>query len=74
MSITVEDPSELQQQEQAKQDSEKTEDDGGGDADSDGTFGLINAGPIKLKDNLEKPVTSGGMDIFPGLPDPTVEH
>jgi hypothetical protein len=62
-----------QSRQQQKQDSDDAgEDDGDSDAGTDTSLGLINSGPVQLKNDLETPVTSGGMDtviIEPGTPD-----
>ena len=55
-----------------KQDSDEGDDDSGSDASTDSSLGLINSGPVQLKNDLETPVTSGGMDtliVEPGTPD-----
>lgn len=58
---------------QEQQDSDDSgDDDSGGDAGTDSSLGLINSGPVQLKNDLETPVTSGGMDtliVEPGNPD-----
>jgi hypothetical protein len=59
-----------QQSEQAKKDSDKSEDSDDGSVDV--ALGLINTGPVQLKTELEEPVTSGGMNTMiedPGLTD-----
>ena len=62
-----------QQQEQEQDSDEASDDDSGGDAGTDTSLGLINSGPVQLKNDLETPVTSGGMDTMiieePGTPD-----
>ena len=76
--VTVTDPvdqklvQEESKQEQKSDDAGDDDDDGGGDAGTDSSLGLINSGPVQLKNDLETPVTSGGMDtliIEPGTPD-----
>ena len=61
-------------EQQSKTDSDKKKDES--DDDDDGSvnaaLGLINSGPVQLKNDLEQPVTSGGMDTMienPGNPD-----
>ena len=47
---------------------EQSDDQGSAEAE----LGLINTSPVQLKNDLEKPVTSGGMDtmnVDPGSPD-----
>ena len=66
---TVTDPvdEKLTQEEskQEQQDSDEgSDDDSGGDAGTDSSLGLINSGPVQLKNDLETPVTSGGMDTM----------
>ena len=59
-------------QEQKQDSDEGGDDDGGSDAGTDSSLGLINSGPVQLKNDLETPVTSGGMDtliVEPGTPD-----
>jgi hypothetical protein len=59
-------------QEQKQDSDDSGDDDGGGDAGTDSSLGLINSGPVQLKNDLETPVTSGGMDtmiVEPGTPD-----
>ena len=59
-------------QEQKQDSDEASDDDSGGDASTDSSLGLINSGPVQLKNDLETPVTSGGMDtmiVEPGTPD-----
>jgi hypothetical protein len=59
-----------QQSEQAKKDSDKSEDSDDGSVDV--ALGLINTGPVQLKTELEEPVTSGGMNTMiedPGITD-----
>jgi hypothetical protein len=70
--IVTADPSQEQQnQQQTKQDkeAEKSDDD---DGSASAALGLVNTGPVQLKNDLEQPVTSGGMDTtidIPGSPD-----
>ena len=59
-------------QEQKQDSDEAGDDDSGSDASTDSSLGLINSGPVQLKNDLETPVTSGGMDtmiVEPGTPD-----
>jgi hypothetical protein len=64
---------EEQSQQEQKQDSDDAgDDDDSSDAGTDTSLGLINSGPVQLKNDLEAPITSGGMDtviIEPGTPD-----
>jgi hypothetical protein len=63
------DPSEQQQAEKQDKDSEKNGDD---ESSASASLGLINTAPVQLKNELEEPVTSGGMDTMidnPGVPD-----
>jgi hypothetical protein len=48
------------------EDSDEDSDDGSVDA----ALGLINTGPVQLKNDLEQPVTSGGMDTMIEIPSP----
>jgi hypothetical protein len=62
------------QQEEQQQQSEKDSDKSGDSDDSgvDAALGLINTGPVQMKNDLEEPVTSGGLDVLndiPGSPD-----
>ena len=66
--IASADPTEQKQDEKQSKDSEDSDDEGSADA----ALGLINAAPVQKKNDLEQPVTSGGMDtmnIDPGNPD-----
>jgi len=70
----VADPVDQKLQQEQKQESDEggDDDDGSGDAGTDSSLGLINSGPVQLKNDLETPVTSGGMDtviVEPGTPD-----
>ena len=59
-------------QEQKQDSDEGGDEDGDSDAGTDSSLGLINSGPVQLKNDLETPVTSGGMDtliVEPGTPD-----
>jgi hypothetical protein len=61
-----------QSQQEQKDSDESGDDDSEGDAGTDSSLGLINSGPVQLKNDLETPVTSGGMDtviVEPGTPD-----
>jgi hypothetical protein len=61
MEIAVSDPSESAQKQSEKEaDKKKDNDDSGVDA----SLGLINTGPVQLKNDLEQPVTSGGMNTM----------
>jgi len=67
---------EKQLQDQPGEGSEKESEKKKADSDDDGSvstaLGLINSGPVQLKNDLEQPVTSGGMDTMienPGTPD-----
>ena len=62
------------EEQQSEKDSDKkkdeSDDDDGGSVNA--ALGLINSGPVQLKNDLEQPVTSGGMDTMienPGNPD-----
>jgi len=60
------DPSEQEQQKaEDKSDKSKDSDDSGVDS----SLGLLNAGPVQMKIDLEQPVTSGGMETTSGNPD-----
>ena len=66
--LVVADPSQDQQEQKQDKDSKKSDDDGSADA----SLGLINTAPVQLKNDLERPVTSGGMtttNVDPGTPD-----
>ncbi|NUR14430.1 MAG: hypothetical protein HOQ20_21690, partial [Bradyrhizobium sp.] len=61
-----------QQQDQQQEEQKKDQADGNDDGSVDAALGLINSGPVQLKNDLEQPVTSGGMDSMienPGIPD-----
>ena len=61
----VADPSEQEQQKaEDKSDKSKDSDDSGVDS----SLGLLNAGPVQKKIDLEQPVTSGGMETTSGNP------
>jgi len=60
------DPSEHEQQ-QAEDKSDKKGD--SDDSGVDSSLGLLNAGPVQMKTDLEQPVTSGGMGTTSGNPD-----
>ena len=64
-----------QRQEQSEgKDKEKEKDKDKADNDDDGStdaaLGLINTAPVQLKNDLEQPVTSGGMDTGTQGPGP----
>jgi hypothetical protein len=70
--VTTPDPTRQQQEQEQQQDQEKDQADGNEDGSVDAALGLINSGPVQLKNDLEQPVTSGGMDTMienPGTPD-----
>jgi hypothetical protein len=61
-----------QGQQEAEKESDKKKADKDDDGSTDASLGLINAGPVQLKNDLEQPVTSGGMDTMvenPGTSD-----
>jgi len=66
--VVASDPSD-QQQAQNEKKSGKGDDDDDGSADA--ALGLINTGPVQLKTDLEQPVTSGGMDVFDVITEPS---
>ena len=55
-----------QEQQQAEDNADKKGD--SDDSGVDSTLGLLNAGPIQMKTDLEQPVTSGGMETTSGNP------
>jgi hypothetical protein len=55
-----------QEKDKKSEDSDEDSDDGSVDA----ALGLINTGPVQLKNDLEQPVTSGGMDTMTEIPNP----
>lgn len=57
--IAVSDSTESSQQQGEKETAKKKEND---DSGVDPSLGLINSGPVQLKNDLEQPVTSGGMN------------
>jgi hypothetical protein len=67
-----------QQDQQAQQDQQQgdkqqgdKESDKNGEADDSGvdpSLGLLNAGPIQVKTDLEQPVTSGGLGVINEIP------
>ena len=70
--VRTPDPTSQQQEQEQQQDQEKDQADGNEDGSVDAALGLINSGPVQLKNDLEQPVTSGGMDTMienPGTPD-----
>jgi hypothetical protein len=69
--VTV-DPTDQQQEQEQQQDQKKDQAEGNDDGSVDASLGLINSGPVQLKNDFEQPVTSGGMDTMienPGTPD-----
>jgi hypothetical protein len=67
------DPAEQQQAEAQQQSKKKDKGDDTDDGSVDAALGLINSGPVQLKSDLERPVTSGGMETtidgpVPGTP------
>jgi hypothetical protein len=67
--MATSDPSQQQQEQQQQQQEQKKEKGDADDSDdgsNDASLGLINSGPVQLKNNLEQPVTSGGMDTNQG--------
>jgi hypothetical protein len=67
--VIASDPSDQQQQAQEEKKSGKGDDNDDGSADA--ALGLINTGPVQLKTDLEQPVTSGGMDVFDVITEPS---
>jgi hypothetical protein len=70
--VAAADPTDQQQQDQQQEEQKKDQADGNDDGSVDAALGLINSGPVQLKNDLEQPVTSGGMDSIienPGTPD-----
>jgi hypothetical protein len=65
--IAVSDSSESAQQQGEKETDKKKEND---DSGVDPSLGLINTGPVQLKNDLEQPVTSGGMNTMVEDPGP----
>ena len=65
--IAVSDSSESAQQQGEKESDKKKEND---DSGVDASLGLINTGPVQLKNDLEQPVTSGGMSTVVEDPGP----
>jgi hypothetical protein len=66
--VSAMDPVQDQQEQKQEKDAEQSDDQGSAEAE----LGLINTSPVQLKNDLEKPVTSGGMDtmnVDPGSPD-----
>ena len=66
--VSAMDPVQDQQEQKQDKDAEQSDDQGSAEAE----LGLINTSPVQLKNDLEKPVTSGGMDtmnVDPGSPD-----
>ena len=66
--VTADPTEQEQQQAESKSDKKSDNDDSGVDA----ALGLINSAPVQLKNDLEQPVTSGGMETMnegPGGPD-----
>ena len=66
--VAAVDPVQDQQEQKQEKDSEESDDQGSAEA----ALGLINTSPVQLKNDLEQPVTSGGMDtmnVDPGTPD-----
>ena len=59
---------EQQQQEAQKESNKKDEND---DGSTDAALGLINSAPVQVKNELEQPVTSGGMDTTGPGPGPS---
>jgi hypothetical protein len=59
---------EQQQQEAEKESNKKDEND---DGSTDAALGLINSAPVQVKNDLEQPVTSGGMDTSSPGPGPS---
>jgi hypothetical protein len=64
------DPTDQQQQDQQQEEQEKDQADGSDDGSVDAALGLINSGPVQLKNDFEQPVTSGGMDTMIESPAP----
>jgi hypothetical protein len=58
------------QQAEAGKESDKKKSSADDDGSVNAALGLINTGPIQLKNDLEEPVTSGGIgiDLFGGSP------
>ena len=80
--IVIADPSQdVQEQQQAAQQAQGQEEGEGKDKDkkqadsddgsTDAALGLINTAPVQMKNDLEQPVTSGGMDTGPQGPGPS---
>jgi hypothetical protein len=70
--VALVDPTDQQQQDQQQEEQKKDQADGNDDGSVDAALGLINSGPVQLKNDLEQPVTSGGMGSMietPGVPD-----
>jgi hypothetical protein len=54
-------PQQDEAKDEEKEKDKKADDD---DGSADASLGLINTAPVQLKNELEQPVTSGGMDVM----------
>ena len=63
--VVVADSSEQEQQKAEDKADKKGDSD---DSGVDSSLGLLNAGPVQMKVDLEQPVTSGGMETTSGNP------
>jgi hypothetical protein len=66
------DPTDQAEQQQSAEKKEGSNDDSSDsdDGSNDPSLGLINTGPVQLKNDFDEPVTSGGMDTMIDNPGP----